>query len=450
MSGRKQFNKKYKSSSDEEEEVSDVNFKRNCKTLLRNTREENIVYGNNTVEQTRRRGRGPSKRPCLNRNALMARENRLRKKAYMEKIENTLSYYQQENKNLACTIQKQGIDIKRLTGEVAYLKSVLRNNTAITALLKTINDGLKKLNAHKKKSTGPNNIIQENQKIEDIETEEQKCSCLLEAKENIMNSLRYNIFDTTNSGYFQAEQNSLPQDCNSIREKSIDSYGIAFDVNHAVNNMHLENNMDISSLSSTYHTTTTSSTDSKYVQETESITPITSTSICNSEEAKDNSITDMDFDELSPFNVNIFEDLPKCDDIMNSIDLEVSNSCTEEDLFQGLNNTGICLHVNSDKVSLEYCAICHMNSTNSEQQICTGFLRARNFQNQWMENNTSFKLFKRELKESLHIWSRLGATINPSFPDSISFNLTIEKPHPEDIPVIFETFHQVTWLLLSF
>lgn len=376
MSGRKHFSKRYRSSSDEEEEeeeVSDVNFKRNCKTSLRSSREGNYVCGNNAVEQTRRRGRGPSKRPCLNRNALMARENRLRKKAYVEKIENTLSYYQQENKNLVCTIQKQGIDIKRLTGEVAYLKSVLRNNTAITALLKTINDGLKKLNTHTKKSTVPNNTTQESLKSEDAEGERQKCSCLLNAKQNISDSVCNNIFDSPSNGYLQTKQNSLMKDHNGIQEKNNISYEkVAFDVNHGVDNNHLEenghleDNMDISSLSSTYQTLT-SNADSKYIQETESITPATSTSICNSEGAKDTgSITDMDLDELSSFNVNIFDDLPKCDEIMNSIDLEVPNSCTEEDLFQSLNNTGICLHVNSDKVSLEYCAICHMNSTSNE------------------------------------------------------------------------------------
>lgn len=367
MSGRKHFSRKYKSSSDEEEEeVDDVNFEKNCKTLLRSNREENMVYANNTGEQTRRRGRGPSKRPCLNRNALMARENRQRKKAYVEQIENTLSYYQQENKKLACTIQKQGIDIKRLTGEVAYLKSVLRNNTAITALLKTINYGLKKLNTSSKKSTVLNNITQETPKAEDMEAQNHKCSCLLNAKVNSSNSLHYNVLDSTSNGYCQAEQDSLQQDHNSVQEKSNDSYKKAYDANHAVDDKQLENNMDISSMSPVNHIATPSSVDSKFMQDTESITTLTSTSICNSEGAKDTSITDMDLDELSPFNVDIFEDLPKCDEMINSIDFEVPNSCTEEDLFQSLNNTGICLHVNSDKVSLEYCAICHMNSTNSE------------------------------------------------------------------------------------
>ncbi|XP_043674086.1 uncharacterized protein LOC122631924 [Vespula pensylvanica] len=393
MSSTKHFNKKKYASSSDEEEVGDVNFKRNCKTLLRSNREENLVFSNNTVEQTRRRGRGPSKRPCLNRNALMARENRLRKKAYLEKIENTLSYYEKENKKLAYTIQKQGKDIKRLTGEIGYLKSVLHNNTAITALLKTINDGLKKLNTYNKKSVIVNNVMQESQKIQDTEVKEQKCSCLLNGKNNVSDPSNYNIFDSIINRHNQTEQSSLQQQLNTIQEKNTECYesmennvnnkntlplilsnidhtytvSKKVDVNHDVANKDLENNIDASPLSTTYlMINTPSSIDSRYMQETDCITPVTTNSICNSEETKDTNIDDMDFDELTPFNVNLFEDIPKCDEIMSSIDLEVPNSCTEEDLFQNLNNTGICLHVNSNKISLEYCAKCHINSTNSD------------------------------------------------------------------------------------
>ncbi|XP_035743506.1 uncharacterized protein LOC118451241 [Vespa mandarinia] len=392
MSTTKHFKKKYASSSNEEE-MGDVNFKRNCKTHLRSNREENMIFSNNTVEHTHRRGRGPSKRPCLNRNALMARENRLRKKAYLEKIENTLSYYEKENKKLVYTIQKQGKDIKRLTGEIAYLKSVLHNNTTITALLKTINDGLKKLNTYNKKSVIVNNEMQESQKIQDTEIKQQKCSCLPNVKNNVSDSLNYNIFDSIINRHNHIEQNSLQQELNAIQEKSTECYESIenninskstlplilsntdhtytvpkkVDVSHDVDDKDLENNIDISPLSTPYFMINTpSSIDSRYMQETDSITPGTTNSICNSEETKDTNIDDMDFDELTPFNVNLFEDIPKYDEIMSSIDLEVPNSCTEEDLFQNLNNTGICLHVNSNKISLEYCAKCHINSTNSD------------------------------------------------------------------------------------
>ncbi|CAG5083285.1 Protein of unknown function [Cotesia congregata] len=90
--------------------------------------------------QKRKRGRGPSKRPCLNRNALMARANRQKKKEYVEHIESKLMHYRQEIKELTTKNQKQCIDLKRLTAEVSYLKNILNNNSSITSLLKSMNE----------------------------------------------------------------------------------------------------------------------------------------------------------------------------------------------------------------------------------------------------------------------------------------------------------------------
>ncbi|XP_074099795.1 uncharacterized protein LOC141527929 isoform X2 [Cotesia typhae] len=90
--------------------------------------------------QPRKRGRGPSKRPCLNRNALMARANRQKKKEYVEHIESKLMHYRQEIKELTTKNQKQCIDLKRLTAEVSYLKNILNNNSSITSLLKSMNE----------------------------------------------------------------------------------------------------------------------------------------------------------------------------------------------------------------------------------------------------------------------------------------------------------------------
>ncbi|CAB0033138.1 unnamed protein product [Trichogramma brassicae] len=98
----------------------------------------------------RRRGRGPSKRPCLNKNALMARENRQRKKEYVEKIEAELASLQKENHELRSTIECQSGEIKKLSCEVKYLKNVLRNDTLVTTLMKAMNDSLKKLHGGKR------------------------------------------------------------------------------------------------------------------------------------------------------------------------------------------------------------------------------------------------------------------------------------------------------------
>lgn len=103
--------------------------------------EQGSLTGSGAPQQ-RKRGRGPSKRPCLNRNALMARENRQRKKEYIERIEARLRVFQQENQELNGTIQRQALEIKKLSKEVVYLKNVLNNNSVITSLLSSMNESL--------------------------------------------------------------------------------------------------------------------------------------------------------------------------------------------------------------------------------------------------------------------------------------------------------------------
>lgn len=354
MSGKLRRNNIRWESSTEEDDAYDPKYKIRLRESLKNSQQSGVTE-NDIVTEPRRRGRGPSKRPCLNRNALMARENRLKKKAYLEKIENKLSFYQKENKNLVNIIKRQSIDIKRLNGEVAYLKSVLNNNTSITALLKTINDGLRKINAQKKNSFHSNHISECSN-----ETDVQhKCTCYANIKENILSAQNSNIFITNVNHDTLAEHNAT-------ENENIESYTnlrkqFTFDAKNNSQNMEVLN---------TVSSSTSSISEDGYIDNVkglDSLLPITQTDLSNVEEKKDTDAIGIDFDQLSTFNIDIFEDLPKCDEIMNTVDSlnDPSNFFTEEEISQTLDNTGICLHVNSDKVSLEFCSICHLNSKNS-------------------------------------------------------------------------------------
>ncbi|CAK9798753.1 hypothetical protein ANTQUA_LOCUS1720 [Anthophora quadrimaculata] len=341
-------------SSTEEDDTYETKYKMKLRESLKNTQQPAATE--NMVVEPRKRGRGPSKRPCLNRNALMARENRLRKKAYLEKIENKLSFYQQENKNLANIIRKQGVDIKRLTSEVAYLKSVLYNNTSITALLKTINDGLRKISTQKKNSFHPHHASECSNGL----GPQYKCTCYTNLKENILNTQNTNIFITNTNNDPLTEHNTTEEN------QSSDSYvnvrkQFTFDV---------KNNSQTKQSTNMITSTTSSGSEDSYMNNTkelDNILPITQADISNVEEKKDADAIGLDFDQLTSFNMDIFEDLPKCDEMMNTVDSlnDASNLFTEEEISQTLDNTGICLHVNSDKVSLEFCSICHLNSKNS-------------------------------------------------------------------------------------
>lgn len=367
-------------SSTEEEDTYDSKYKIRLRDSLRNTQQSATIE--NEIMEPRRRGRGPSKRPCLNRNALMARENRLRKKAYLEKIENKLSFYQKENKNLVNIIKKQSIDIKRLNGEVAYLKSVLNNNTSITALLKTINDGLRKINAQKKNSFPPNHI---SGCTNEADTQH-KCTCYTNIKENILNSQNTNIFITNVNNDALAEHNTTENENNesymnprrqyTCKDSNIGKISSSFlDSDHTYTisknpTVDTKNNSQNMETLNAITSSTSSISEDGYidnVKDLDSLLPITQTDLSTIEEKKDADAIGIDFDQLSTFNMDIFEDLPKCDEIMNTVGglNDTANLFTEEEISQTLDNTGICLHVNSDKVSLEFCSICHLNSKNS-------------------------------------------------------------------------------------
>ena len=347
-------------SSTEEDDVYDSKYRMRLRESRRNMQQPSTgpftssVTENDTALESRKRGRGPSKRPCLNRNALMARENRLKKKVYLEEMENKLSFYQQENKNLLNAIKKQSIDIKRLSGEVSYLRSVLNNNTSITVLLKTINDGLRKMSAQKNAfhlnhaSQGPDQSVTRC-----------KCTCCTNAKENILSSQNTNIFITNanndplmehstiesqTNGYYVNPKKHVPFDIKSEPESKDAGNAISSTISSTSEDSYLDSGKELGSL-----------------------LPFTQADLPNAEQKKDTYANGIDLDQLPTFNMDIFEDLPKCDEILNTVESlnDTSNLFMEEEISQNVDNTGICLHVNSDTVSLEFCSVCHLNSKNS-------------------------------------------------------------------------------------
>ncbi|XP_071876434.1 uncharacterized protein isoform X1 [Bombus fervidus] len=368
--------------STEGNNVYETKHKMRLRESPRNTQQPAVPAENEIVIEPRKRGRGPSKRPCLNRNALMARENRLKKKAYLEKIENKLLFYQQENKNLVNIIKRQGIDLKRLTGEVAYFKSVLNNNTSITALLKTINDGLQKISTQKRNSLRLNHVSECSNEL-DVQ---HKCTCSTNVKENILNTQNTDIFITNvnNDSLIEHGTSKDPNNelyINSLRQlacknSSIDKISSSFldsDHNYTVSKstiVNVKNNLQSKEETNLITSTTNLISEDNYMDNTKELNnllPIAQADLPNANEKKDTDTIGIDFDQFSSFNMDIFEDLPKCDEMMNTVDSlnDASNLFKADEISQTLDNTGICLHVNSDKVSLEFCAICHLNSKNS-------------------------------------------------------------------------------------
>lgn len=88
--------------------------------------------------------RQPTRRPdpnVSNRNALMARENRKRKKELQEQLEHENGNLQRDLQKLQKVVERQEVMIRGLRNERNYLKSVLENQSDIVTLLKRLQPG---------------------------------------------------------------------------------------------------------------------------------------------------------------------------------------------------------------------------------------------------------------------------------------------------------------------
>lgn len=88
--------------------------------------------------------RQPTRRPdpnVSNRNALMARENRKRKKELQEQLEHENGNLQRDLQKLQKVVERQEVMIRGLRNERNHLKSVLENQSDIVTLLKRLQPG---------------------------------------------------------------------------------------------------------------------------------------------------------------------------------------------------------------------------------------------------------------------------------------------------------------------
>lgn len=85
--------------------------------------------------------RRPTRQPkCFTKNAMMARENRLKKKMYIESLEKEVAALKTENKKIASLVENQSFLISELRKEIRYLKSILANSADISRLIRSIHE----------------------------------------------------------------------------------------------------------------------------------------------------------------------------------------------------------------------------------------------------------------------------------------------------------------------
>lgn len=94
-----------------------------------------------TTDEERKLMRNPTRRPnpkISNRNALLARENRRRKKEHVENLEKEVDDLKECNVRIRKALKKKCKLVDQLTRERNYLKSVIANRTGIMAVLKSV------------------------------------------------------------------------------------------------------------------------------------------------------------------------------------------------------------------------------------------------------------------------------------------------------------------------
>lgn len=90
--------------------------------------------------------RQPTRRPdpnVSNRNALLARENRRRKKEHLQSLETQVEKYQGENTSMKKTIKQQAKMIKKLQKEKMYYKNLLQQQPQIVNVLERFNNNFR-------------------------------------------------------------------------------------------------------------------------------------------------------------------------------------------------------------------------------------------------------------------------------------------------------------------
>lgn len=237
--------------------------------------------------------RKPTRVPNLkiqNRNAVLARENRLRKKMLMEELEKSNEDLQAENRKLQKMMKFKDRKNEELMKEVRYLKSVIANRTGILSVLKSLPQAI----APKAKEVQQEKQVQ--QYAESCASSD-TLSCDINDENGTKGFIDDPLFPTITDDLF---------------------LDIATEWDEILKNP--------------FNSATTDFTDFPKL-EISSPAASPSSSGVSSEH-------------------NYFYD----EKILESIDNE---EMIEED------SPGICVHINRGKVSLEFCAVCHNNSTSS-------------------------------------------------------------------------------------
>lgn len=242
----------------------------------------------------------PTRRPnpkVFNRNALLARENRKKKKEMLETLERSVSDLEADNRKLRKVMKLKDTTIHKLQSERAYLKSIIANRTEILSVLKSVQTTKLPFT-----SSALNYVTSQSTAVPSQQQHSYQ----------------------TNKSYTSSCSPPSSIDDDEIENGTVLSGGDPFMT-------------DLTDFSFNF-------TDYKMSG---------------------------DWDHLlsNPFSDTLITDIPKLDD--DDVMLSTAEVTSEHNYFDNNNlpankiGSGVCVHISSGRISLEFCATCHLNSQNA-------------------------------------------------------------------------------------
>lgn len=289
--------------------------------------------------------RMPTRKPdpkVSNRNAIMARENRRKKKEHMEVLQKTVEDTQNENKKLKKMLSIRNNAIHKLTQESLYLRSILANKTEIMSLLRTIQGNRTPITSSVLSFVADNDYPSMCNRISKDSNSSSGCS---PASASSMSPASYEddkengTVWTQNDPFFSS---SFIEQTNQFISTDLEN-GSHTDFTATESTSSCEQNIDDFQWESLLNQPTT---------------------IANASTFKS---------DLNPMNIDDLRDMDDSEILStnSSNTVKIEHNYFNNPITQKVaentddNSPGICLHVSGKKVSLEFCASCHINSQNA-------------------------------------------------------------------------------------
>lgn len=297
--------------------------------------------------------RMPTRRPnpkISNRNALMARENRRKKKEHLENLQKNVDDAVNENKKLKKMLRVRNNTIAKLNQESLYLRSILANKTEIMSLLKTIQGNRTPITSSTLSFVADDDV---NYQCNEITSNKRVNSCTSSGGVSPLSSLSSHSAEDTEKDHGTRPAPTHEND--PFLSEIIQQYSLFTDLDSLADDpFGIGTASPSSMIDDDFQWQHMLSDTSSYTETRKSISDVLP-NISDLRDIDDSEILSTHSNNNVNHEHNYFNN-PIAHKVAAADDAGGASVSTKP---------GICLHISSGRVSLEFCAQCHMNSQNA-------------------------------------------------------------------------------------